>query len=560
MKPLPAPAANDELLARLEQAEETIRAIQQGAVDAFVLQELTSYRVHTLESAEHPYRMFVEQMQQGVATLHRDGTILYCNRRLPDLLRTAHEKVIGTKLGEFIVPADQTVYENLLWQGQTRSGRGEARLRRADGAEIPAYLTFSALPADDGGGTIGVFVTDLTAQKHHEQLVAAQEALREADRRKSEFLAVLAHELRNPLAPIRNAIDILRLKPDDAATVRSTTEMLGRQVGQIVRLADDLLDVSRISLNLLDLRKDRIDLAGVLHQAIESVRPNCENMEHELTVTLPAQSIFVEGDPARLTQVFTNLFDNACKYMAKKGRLRVLAEVAPATDGAGGEAVVRVSDSGIGIPPEQLGRIFDMFMQADSSQRASRGGLGIGLTLVKHLVEMHGGRVDVRSEGLGSGSEFIVRLPLATKERTAAVAGQPAAASMPPCRILVADDNQDAAESLAMLLQLDGHETRTILDGAEAVEAAEAFQPHVVLLDIAMPKVDGYDACRRIRSQPWGKNMTLIAQTGWDQAGDKRRIDEAGFDAHVLKPVDHDVLANMLAALRARSEARPRKD
>ena len=539
----------EDLRKRLDEAEETIRAIQQGGVDAFVLEELASFRVYTLESAERPYRVFVEQMQQGVATLHPDGTILYCNRRLPDLLKLPHEKVVGAKLRDFILPNDLPVYENLLWQGQTRSGRGEARLRRADGAHVPAYLTFNSLPSDTGSA-IGVFVTDLTAQKHHEQLMAAQEALRQADQRKSEFLAVLAHELRNPLAPIRNAINILRMKGNDAATVQATSAMLERQVGQIMRLVDDLLDVSRISRNQIELRKDRIELASVLNQALESVRPFCESMKHEVTVTQPPAPIYIDGDSARLTQVFTNLLDNACKYMAKGGRLRIAAQVSRGTRGAPNEVVVRISDCGIGIAAEQLTRIFDMFTQADRSAEASSTGLGIGLTLVKALVELHGGTIEAKSDGPGEGSEFIVRLPMAAEHATAAKADLPSAKGFPNYRILVADDNRDAADSLATLLSLGGHETRTTFDGAEAVEAAKAFLPHVVLLDIAMPKVNGYDVCRRIRSEPWGKGMTLIAQTGWDQGSEKRRIDEAGFDAHVVKPVDHAALMNILTSLR----------
>lgn len=534
---------NAELLARLEQAEETIRAIQQGSVDAFVLQELASYRVRTLEDADRHYRMFVEQMQQGVATLHTDGTIVYCNRRLADLLKRPCDKVVGARLGEFVVREDFAAYESLLENGKAESGRGEVRLRRGDGVLLPVYLTLNALPSD-AGGTIGVFITDLTAQKQHEQLLVAQELLREADQRKGEFLGMLAHELRNPLAPIRNAINILRLKGDDSAIVRSTTPMLERQVGQIVRLVDDLLDISRIGRNQIELRKEKVDLAAVLDQALESVRPHCDSMEHELTVGLPADRIFVQGDPARLTQVFTNLLDNGCKFMAKRGRLRVTAEVLP------GEVLVRVSDSGIGILPDQLARIFDMYTQAESSIQPSRAGLGIGLTLVKHLVDLHGGRIEAQSAGPGKGSDFIVHLPIAAESTEAAAPVRPGVATSPSYRILVADDNQDSADSLATLLKLVGHETRTTFDGAEAVEAAEAFQPHVVLLDIEMPKVNGYDACRSIRSQPWGKGMTLIAQTGWDQKDDKRRIREAGFDAHLMKPVDHAALMDVLASLR----------
>jgi PAS domain S-box-containing protein len=551
MTPEAAQTENEDLRARLEHAEDTIRAIQQGAVDAFVLEELASYRVFTLESADHPYRLFVEQMQQGVATLDAEGTIVYCNRRLAEFLKMSRENVVGARLRDFVARDDLSIFKKLLLNGQTVARRGETRLRRADGAEIPVFLSFHNLSRDTVG-LIGVFVTDLTEQKHHEQLAAAQEALREADRHKDEFLAVLAHELRNPLTPIRNAVDILRAKGDDPAVVRATTAMLERQVGQIVRLVEDLLDVSRISRNRIELRKERIELGAVLRQAVESVRSVCDAKRHELTVALPPEPVFFEGDHARLTQVFTNLLENACKYTPEGGRLRIDAQVSRAAPGARTEIVVSVSDCGIGIAPDQLSRIFEMFTQVDTSLDSSRSGLGIGLTLVKHLVDLHGGQIEVHSNGVGQGSEFIVRLP-ARADATAAQPKPAPAKTSANFRILVADDNQDSADTLAMVLRLGGHEARATFDGAEAFRAAAEFRPDAVLLDIAMPKMNGYDACRRIRSESWGKAMTLIAQTGWDQAEDKRRIAEAGFDAHVVKPVDPAALLDLIESLAQRA-------
>jgi CheY-like chemotaxis protein len=404
------------------------------------------------------------------------------------------------------------------------------------------------LPADCGAA-IGVLVTDLTSQKHHEELAAAEEALREIDRRKNEFLAMLAHELRNPLAPMRNAVTILQQRTGvDAATVQATSAMLARQVNQMVRLVDDLLDVSRISRNKVDLRKECIDLASIVDRAVESIGPICGDMRHQLTVTLPTGDVYVDGDPERLVQVFNNLLENACKYMEPGGRVSLVAEVSGARD----KVVVRVKDNGIGIARDQLDRIFDMFAQVDTSLTRSRSGLGIGLTLVKSIVEAHGGRVVARSEGENCGSEFEVTLPTLAESRLRSP--EPAAHPESTFRILVVDDNRDSAESLALMLKLSGHETEISLDGEQALAAAATFRPDVVLLDLGMPKVNGYEVCRRLREQPWGETMTVIAQTGWGQDEDKRRTEAVGFDAHLVKPVDPAALMKVLDLRRARAQ------
>jgi PAS domain S-box-containing protein len=539
-------ALNAQLLTRLEEAEETIRAIQQGAVDAFVLEELGKHRVYTLEGADRPYLLFIEQMQQGVATLHVDGAIVYCNRRLAEILGMPHERVVGALLREFVVPDDRAAYDAMFQHGDPRHAGGEVRLRNPDSGSVPAHLTFHVLPVD-ARKLIGVFVTDLTIQKQHEQLTAAQEALREADRRKNEFLATLAHELRNPLAPIRNAVTILRLAGGDQTVVQATSEMLERQVGQMVRLVDDLLDISRITRNKIDLRKERVDLGTVIEQAVECARPVCDDMDHELSIVLPEEPVYVDGDPVRLTQVFANLLDNGCKYMDRGGRITLTV------DASGEDVRVRVKDQGMGIAADQLTRIFDMFTQVDSSLERARSGLGIGLTLVTNLVQMHGGRVEVHSEGEGKGSEFVVYLPI-QNEPAALKTSPPAEQSSMTYKILVVDDNRDSAESLAQLLKLTGHETYTALDGLQAVEVAAKIRPEVVLLDIGMPKLNGYDACRRIRTEPWSKGMMLIAQTGWGQDDDRQRTEQAGFDGHLVKPVDPSALMKLLAMLDARRE------
>ncbi len=365
--------------------------------------------------------------------------------------------------------------------------------------------------------------------------------LQEADSRKDEFLAMLAHELRNPLAPIRNAVQIFRGKAPATPELRWATEVIERQVHQLTRLVDDLLDVSRITRGKIELRKERVELAAVIDSAVEASRPLIEKWDHELTIEVPPLPIYVEVDPTRLAQVVSNLLNNAAKYTDQGGSLGLTVEPEE------GGAVIRVKDTGAGIPPEMLHRIFDMFTQVDHTLERSEGGLGIGLTLVQQLVEMHGGTVEARSAGPGQGSEFIVRLPVAgaaERSRTAAGETLPASAA---CRILVVDDNRDAADSLGMLLRMIGNEVHTAYDGLEAVGAAATFQPDVIVLDIGLPKLNGYEAARQIRAQPGGADRVLIALTGWGQEEDRLRSKEAGFDHHITKPVEFSTLKKLLA-------------
>jgi PAS domain S-box-containing protein len=371
--------------------------------------------------------------------------------------------------------------------------------------------------------------------------------LLEADRRKDEFLATLAHELRNPLAPIRNALEIMRLAEDDGQAVGDARGLMERQLGQMVRLIDDMLDVSRITRGKLQLRRERIELAAVVNNAVETSRPLIEAAGHELSVILPPGPVHLDADPTRLAQVFANLLNNAAKFTNPGGRICLTAER------QGGDVVVSVRDNGIGIPADRLPRLFEIFSQVAPALERSRGGLGIGLSLVKGLVEMHGGSVEGRSGGSGRGSEFLVRLPVSAEAPADGPArpGDPEGPAAPArCRILVVDDLRDAADTLALLLQMRGHDVRAARDGLEAVAAAEAFLPEVVLLDIGLPKLNGYQAARRIRQQPWGRGMTLVALTGWGQEEDKRRASEAGFDHHLTKPVDPAALEELLAELQ----------
>ncbi len=369
--------------------------------------------------------------------------------------------------------------------------------------------------------------------------------LSEAGRRKDEFIAMLAHELRNPLAPIRNGLQIMRLS-SDTSSIEKARAMMERQLGHMVRLVDDLLDISRISRGKLQLRKEPIDLSIVLSNAVETSRPIIEHGGHKLTIQLLPTPILVDADVTRLGQVFANLLNNAAKYSDKGGHIQVSASV------EGPEVLISVKDSGIGIPSDMLPIIFEMFTQVDRSLERSQGGLGIGLSLVKRLVEMHGGRVQAKSEGHGHGSEFLVRLPTLTSAASGAdtqMTSTPQPLTNTQRRILVADDNQDAADTMAMILKIMGNEVRTTNDGLQAVQTAAEFQPSVILLDIGMPELNGYEACQRIRQEPWGKKAILIALTGWGQDEDKRRSMEAGFDRHLVKPVDPLVLEKLLADL-----------
>jgi PAS domain S-box-containing protein len=375
------------------------------------------------------------------------------------------------------------------------------------------------------------------------------QALRETDRRKDEFLATLAHELRNPLAPVRNALQILKMPRVDAGTVERSRDLMERQVQQLVRLVDDLLDLSRVMRGKIELRRERVELATVVARAVETVQPLVDAQGHELSVRMASESLPLDADPVRLAQVVGNLLTNAAKYTEPNGRIWLTAER------DGDMAVLRVRDNGIGIAPHMLPRIFELFVQVDHASTKAQGGLGIGLTLVRSLVEMHNGIVQVHSEGLGKGCEFMVRLPLVAQP-LAQDDGPKAGAQadqLPPRsgkRLLVVDDNKDAADSLAMLLRLQGHEARVAYSGMAAVEMTKTYTPDVVFMDIGMPGMDGYEVARRLRQQPGLENVVLAALTGWGQKEDRRRTAEAGFDHHLVKPPDPKAMEGVLAELK----------
>jgi PAS domain S-box-containing protein len=427
-----------------------------------------------------------------------------------------------------------------------RIGRGdpsdqEYRIRRPDGTV--RWIRDRGFPIRDDHGRVFRFAgiaEDITERKQ------AEEALKEADRKKDEFLAILAHELRNPLAPILHSLELMKLAPGDRSVVEESRSLMERQLQQMVRLIDDLMDVSRITQSKFGLRKTPITLAEAIESALEASRPLIDACGHELIVELPGESLPLEGDLTRLAQVFSNLLNNAAKYTEPNGRIRLTAER------HGNQAVVRVRDNGSGISREMIPQVFEMFIQASTAPLRSRGGLGIGLTLARHLTEMHGGTIEAHSDGPGQGSEFLVRLPLLGGIRASEPPSRPEASPPRPVSrsILVVDDNRDAAATLGKLLRRLGHQVHTACDGEEAIAAVAALRPDLVLLDIGLPGLDGYEVARQIRQQPGGHGIVLVALTGWGQEDDRRRSREAGFDHHLVKPIDLDALLELLAGLR----------
>ncbi len=721
---------------RLEEAEETIRAIRSGAVDAFVIEVPNGARVYTLETADRPYRLLVEEMQQGALTLSDNGTITYCNRRFANLVGRPHEQLTGIAFGNFVPFDAQTLYESLLLLGRAGCSQGESHVQNADGTLVPVFLTLNALPPDCGA-SVGLLVTDLTTHRHHEKMNALLEALKEADHRKNEFLAMLAHELRSPLAPIANAVELLGLQEATENLIQQQARgIIERQMGQLQHLVNDLLEVSRITTGRVQLRRERLVVSDIVRGAVETVRPLMEELRHELTMSLPPGPIWLHADATRLEQVLVNLLTNAAKYTDEGGhiwlevsvegrgtcensgelreasvekesaagfslttdhpplttpednddratlsgtqgvasgnelvrtvlpgdeelsqgravrlnqpdspsgsidagqhrrgtgptahqRIPKLSEhrtgiahgggnaltaqstggLAPSTDtgrasdnvgrnqsdalgasaGARSEAlkltthhsplatpccVIRVRDTGVGISPALLPHIFDLFTQGERSLDRSQGGLGIGLALVHRLTELHGGTV-AASSVLGHGSEFVVRLPLGSDEWRVASGEQenlghaPLASSSPlatpvlvpsashsslttPLRVLVVDDNEDTVFSLSMLLRASGHDVRIAHDGLAAVQAAIDYRPDVVLLDIGLPGLTGYEVAKRIRQHPDLKHVMLIALTGYGQDSDRETSLEAGFNHHLVKPARFEQLQQILATV-----------
>jgi len=564
---------HDDITARRRAEEALLEAHQE-------LEVRVAQRTAELVRANEFLKALLENVQTGVVACDADGILTLFN----GVTRALHG------LPEEPIPPEQWAEHYRLYRpdGETPMLKDEIPLYRALRGErirdvemviapldAPAKTVLNSGQAfyDVEGRKLGAVVSmqDVTARmqaevalrKAHEelerrvkerteQLAFANEALRDADRRKDEFLATLAHELRNPLAPISNSLQLLKMPRLDTTILQQTRDMMERQVHQLVRLVDDLLDVSRVMRGKIELRKEPVELATVVARAVETAQPLIEVQGHRLEISLPPESLLLDADPVRLAQVFGNLLTNSAKYTEPNGQISVLAQR------EGSEAVLCVRDNGIGIAPNMLPHVFELFVQVDHAATRSQGGLGIGLTLVKNLVEMHNGTVTANSDGLGMGCEFIVRLPLVADDKQEVVSSQELGTQrvlhQSGHRLLVVDDNKDAAVSLAMLLRLQGHEVRVAHDGNAALDLALAYKPDMVVLDIGMPGMDGYEVARRIRNQHGLKDVVLAALTGWGQEEDRRRTAEAGFDYHLVKPPEPEVLEKLLGELK-----RPRK-
>jgi signal transduction histidine kinase len=517
-----------------------------------------------LRESEERYRVFVEQSSEGiwrfemeeptpidlpeeeqVDRFYRYAVLAECNVVLAQMYGMRDEReIVGRRLGQFLPATDPhnlKYLRNFVQSGYRLTG---AESHEVDAEGKPKIFLNNLVGVVEDGKLVRAWGTqlDITEQKRlEEELRRRAEELVGADRRKDQFLAMLAHELRNPLAPIRNAVELMRQVETLDPSFQPSREMVERQVKHLARLVDDLLDVSRINQGSIRLRKEVLDLGTIVQRAVEGTRPIIESRAHTLSVQLPTEPVRLEADPTRLEQVISNLLNNAAKYTMPGGHVWVTASR------EGEEAVVRVRDSGIGVPPDVLERVFEPFVQSDGSLARTDGGLGVGLSLVRSLVEMHGGRVEAASPGLGQGSEFVLRLP-AQLPSEAALPAEPAPVTAPRgLRVLVVEDNIDAAESLATLLRLWNHDVNVVHDGRMALEAAREQQPEVVLLDIGLPGLDGYQVARRLRDEIGLDHALLVAMTGYGQPEDRRRSQEAGIQYHFVKPVEPLVLRNLLA-------------
>ena len=488
----------------------------------------------TLRQSEMHFRSMADTVPSMLWVSDREGRATYVSKQWLEFTGRRPEQDLAMGWLENVHPEDRQSAEDAF----RRASIGQQpftldfRVRRRDG-EYRWMASSGAPKFSDVGrfeGYVGC-VIDIDERKKLEQ------ALKEADRRKDEFLALLGHELRNPLAPVRNSLSVLQLAGDDSERRRISTQIMDRQVGNLTRLVDDLLDVGRIVSGKVELRRQRTDAADFVRQGIETALPGLEGMGHRITTMMPTEPVHVDADPVRMTQVVSNLLNNAAKFTNRGGRIEVSLETVD------GRARIAVKDSGIGIPPDKLESVFDMFVQVDTSPERRQGGLGLGLTLVKKIVEMHGGQVQARSAGAGLGSEFIVSLPLAQAAPQRAAAAVKAKAAIQARKFFIVDDNQDSAESLAMLLRMLGHDAGTAHSGEEALKALPAFRPDVVVCDISMPDMNGYELAGRLRGGRTDDSMVLVALTGFGSDEDRQRTAEAGFDAHFVKPADPQALA-----------------
>jgi PAS domain S-box-containing protein len=493
----------------------------------------------------------IELSQDAIVARDARNKVFFWNRGAQEMYGWSSDEARGRPLNELLKTDDSTWQQLNAKLDQDGAWEGDLIQTRRSGEAIIVHSR-EVLVRDESGARSAVLAIkrDVTERK---QLI---EALREAGRRKDEFLATLAHELRNPISPIRNAVEILQRSGGDEVAVAHTRDVLRRQVELLSRIVEDLIDVSRLAERKIGLRPETVLISDVVETAVQSCRTTIERNRHKLHVALPQEPLYVHADPVRMSQVLINLLNNATKFTEAGGQIWLSAERAASDEGdrsVGGEVILRVRDTGIGMSAELLPHVFEAFTQGDDTPQSTRSGIGVGLALARSLVQLHGGRIEAHSAGRNRGSEFVIRLPLAEPppcQRAAASVTAPAANTAVSRRILVVDDNDDQAQSLRMLLSMMGHEVRVAPDGPSALAALDDFDADVALVDIGLPGMSGYELARRIREQPRLRHLLLVAQTGWGQEADRRRSQDAGFDHHLVKPVAPESLTETLASRR----------
>jgi two-component system, sensor histidine kinase len=521
----------ETLRARLAEAEEMLRAIRQGEIDALVVEGADGNQIYTLHSAEEPYRDLVEQMQEGAIVLTRRGEILYSNARFAALVGEPLGSVVASRMDRFVNASDRGEFEGLLSAG---GGRRRSRLIGSGSGTFEVSLSLTTA-ASATGDRLNLVVTDLT------EILAANSNRDRAERdsrTKDDFLAILAHELRNPLGAISTAVAMLEVAQGEGAPATRAREVIARQVGHITHLIDDLLDIERVVAGKIRLNRQPLDLAELVGQAVATFTADVRLNRH---IDVSTESVWVDGDAVRIEQVLTNLVTNAVKFTPPGGLIRVALRA----DGA--SAVLSVEDWGVGISSSLLPVIFDMYVQADQTINRARGGLGIGLALVRRLVELHGGTVDASSDGEGRGSRFTVRLGQIPSADTSAGVSFPWDRRAKPRRVLLIEDSVESRETLRMVLERAGHVVYDVADGVRGLELLNMVRPDVGIVDISLPIMDGYQVAKRIRQEPHGRGMLLLALTGGGSPGDSNHPSDHGFDYHLVKPVDTDHLARLIS-------------
>ncbi|MEX1364231.1 MAG: ATP-binding protein [Nannocystaceae bacterium] len=545
----------DAITRQLEQTPDDLRALRADELDAIVPERADAAPVYSRTSAERIYRLIIEQMREGaVLTPSGADTIIYCNGSFASMVEQPTEHIVGDSLLRWLEPLDGPPLHRLLRAGEAT--QGDYRLRPTNGSPRPVSISATTVLEDDRPLRC-LIVNDLRMRRDVERLQQVRAELELSHQRKNEFLAMLGHELRNPLAPVRQASELLEAhaEAEDPEYLVRARQVLARQVVHLTRLVDDLLDVGRVTKGTLAVDRRAVDVREAIATARESVERLIGRRQHALRIELPAEPVLVEGDVVRLTQVFANLLSNAAKYTPDGGNIEVSARR------EGETIIVRIRDDGQGIDPALIPYLFEPFVQSEATLGRSAGGIGVGLTLVRRIVELHDGEVSAHSAGSGHGASFVVSLPAiaadqvrASRVRASTVAVNAPAGAMEASRstprILVVDDNEDAAQMLALVLRKRGYEVRTAFDGQQTLELAGASEVEVVLLDIGLPDIDGFEVARRLRAAPAGRTYTLVALTGYGQPHDRERALAAGFDHHLVKPVAIEKLLTLLPPSR----------